>query len=180
MTGAGEPPTPGMSNRMTGRRGSSSSTNGWSSSRLAPIPLHNSNGVQPAAPSRTETRRARPPTVRTRIRSLGPARRSRRRTRPTPDPVRSSPDDPGRDSSAVIDIGPWGIADWRQSGTPQLLGRGLLFSAALGPPVRVVRPPGSGAGLREVQPLLGVFRALFGYLVPGLLVARWVDHRRDV
>jgi hypothetical protein len=62
---------PGMSNRMTGRRGSRASTNGWSSSRLTPIPLHSSNGGQPGVPSRTETRRARPPTVTILIRSPG-------------------------------------------------------------------------------------------------------------
>ena len=62
---------PGMSNRMTGRRGSSASTNGWNSSRLAPMPLHSSSGGQPAVPSRTETRMVRPPTAKTLIRSGG-------------------------------------------------------------------------------------------------------------
>ena len=42
--GSGEPPTPGTSKRITPRSGSSASTNGWSASRLAPIPLHSSSG----------------------------------------------------------------------------------------------------------------------------------------
>ena len=41
---AGELPMPGMSNLMTGRCGSSASTNGWSASRLAPMPLQSSSG----------------------------------------------------------------------------------------------------------------------------------------
>src|SRR6266568_4651163 len=183
MTGAGEPPIPGMSNRMTGRRGSSASTNGWNSSRLIPMPLHSSSGGQPGVPSRTEMRMARPPIVRILIRSgglSGPARRSRPRTRPRADPARSSPASPGRVGSMVIDIGSWRLGDWHQPAAAQFRGGGPLLPAAFGQPARVVRPPGPVAGLGQAQPLLGVFRALLGHLVPGLLVARRIDHRGDV
>src|SRR3954452_5703772 len=165
-TGAGEPPTPGRSNRMMVRRGSSASTNGWSTSRLAPMPVHSSSGGQSRVPSRTETRMARPPTVKILIRwggFWGPARRSRPRTR-----------------SMVIDIGSGRVADRRQPAAAQFPGGGLLLAAAIGQPVRVVGPPGSVARLRTTQPLLGVLRGLLGQLVPGLLVARRVDHRGDV
>src|ERR1700722_13849413 len=186
MTGAGEPPMPGMSNRMTGRRGSSTSTNGWNSSRLAPMPLHSSSGVQPAVPSRTETRMVRLPTARTLIRSGGPGgplRRSRPRTRPRPDSARSSPagtGGTGGDSSAVIDIRSRCGADRRQPAAAQIRGRGLLLAAALGQAASPVRPPGPVQGLGTAQPFLGVLRALLGHLVPGLLVARRIDHRGDV
>ena len=40
----GEPPTPGGSNLITSTAGSSSATNGSSSSRLAPMPLISSSG----------------------------------------------------------------------------------------------------------------------------------------
>ena len=66
-----------------------------SSSMLAPMPLHSSSGAAGAGSrlvSRTETRMARPPTVRIRIRSADPARRRRPRTpRPGPGPRRSPP-----------------------------------------------------------------------------------------
>ena len=42
---------PGMSNRMIARRRSSASTNGWNSSRRAPMPLHSSSGGQSGFPS---------------------------------------------------------------------------------------------------------------------------------
>src|ERR1700733_1041240 len=180
MTGAGAPPTPGMSNRMTGRRGSSSSTNGWNISRLAPMPLHSSSGGQPAAPSRTETRRARPPTVRSLIRSAGATRRSRPSIRPRPDPERSVPVGSGSEVLMVVNIRARSFADGLQPAAAQFRGRGLLVPAALGQPVRVVRPPGPVAGLGPAQPLLRVFRALLGELVTGLFVAGRVDHRGDV
>src|SRR5579862_1340235 len=174
---------PGMSNRMTGRRGSSASTNGWNSSRLTPMPLHSSSGGQPAAPGRTETRMARPLTVRIRIRSAdpwGPTRRSRPSTRPSPEPAPSSPAGSAAGGSTVIDIGSRRLRDRRQPAAAQFPGRDLLLAAALGQPARIVRPPGPMAGLRDPQPFLRVFRALLGHLVPGLLVARRVDHRGDV
>jgi hypothetical protein len=63
-TGRGEPPTPGTSNRTTLRRGSSASTKGCSTSRLAPMPFMSSNGgTDGSVPGRTETRRVRRPTV---------------------------------------------------------------------------------------------------------------------
>src|SRR5690348_865527 len=154
---------PGRSNRMTGRRGSSASTNGWSSSRLAPMPLHNSSGGQSGFPSRTETRRVRPPTVRFLIRSGGAAFRRRPGTR-----------------SMVIDVGSGRVADRRQAATTQFRGRGLLLAAPFGQPVRVVRPPGPVAGLRVTEPFLRILRELLGQLVPGLLIAGRVDHRGDV
>src|SRR5580704_1156356 len=177
MTGAGEPPIPGMSNRMTGRRGSSASTNGWNNSRLAPMPLHSSSGGQPGVPSRTATRRPRPPTVTIRIRSAGPTRRSRPSIRPRPDPERSPRPGAGSDVSMVVNIRAGSFADRLQPAAAQVRGRGLLLSAALGQPVRVVRPPGPVTGLRPAQPLLGVFGALLGDLVAGLGVAGRVDHR---
>src|SRR6185312_6836108 len=185
-TGAGEPPMPGMSNRMTGRRGSSASMNGWNSSRLTPMPLHSSKGGRPGAPSRTATRMARPPIVRILIRSGGlsgppvPTRRSRPRARPRADPARSSSAGPGRVGSMVIDIGSWRLGDRHQPAATQFPRGGLVLAAALGQPARVVRPPGPVQGLGMAQPLLGIFRALLGHLVPGLLVARRIDHRGHV
>src|SRR5260370_36343216 len=169
-----------MSNRMTGRRGSSASTNGWNSSRLPPMPLHSSSGGRPGVPSRTETRMARPPTVRILIRPADPGRRSRPRTRPRADPARSSPAGPGRGGSMVIDIRSRRGADRGQAAAAQFVGSGLVLAAAFGQPVRVIRPPGPGAGLRDPQPLLWILRALLGHLVPGLVVAGRIDHRGDV
>src|SRR5580692_8802421 len=177
MTGAGEPPTPGMSNRITGRRGSSESMNGWNNSRLAPMPLQSSSGGRPASPSRTETRMARPPIVTILIRSAGPARRSRfRSARPRPGPRRSSPGGSGRGASPVIDVGPGRIADRHQAAAAGF-GRGvLLLAAAFGQPAGVVRPPGAVTGFGLAQPLIRIRRAFPGYLIAGLLVARRIDH----
>src|SRR6185437_14240850 len=55
-----EPPTPGTSNRTTVVSGSSAATSGSSTSRLAPIPLHNTSGTP--EPSRT-LRRIRCPST---------------------------------------------------------------------------------------------------------------------
>ena len=54
-TGAGEPPTPGMSKMMT-LTSSSAATNGSTSSRLAPMPLNMSSGGEASLPRRTATR----------------------------------------------------------------------------------------------------------------------------
>ena len=54
---------PGMSNRMTPRRGSSASTNGWNSSKRPPIPFHSNSGGRPGFPSRVATRSTRLPAV---------------------------------------------------------------------------------------------------------------------
>src|ERR1700761_373754 len=156
---------------MTGRRGSTASTNGWRGSRLTPMPFDSSNGGQPGFPSRTETRRVRPPTVSILIRSGRPAFR-RPRTPPRPDPGRSSSAGPGLDWSTVIDVRSGRVADRHQPAAAEFCGRGLLLTAAFGQPPRVVRPPGPVAGLRAAQPLLGVFRALLSQLVPGLVVVR--------
>src|SRR5580698_7279223 len=171
MSGAGEPPTPGMSNRITGRWGSSASTNGWRSSRLTPMPLHSSSGGAPVVPSRAETRRARPPTVMTRIRSGFGALRRPRTTRPRPVLARPSPGGAGLAGSVVIDIGAWSVANRQQPAAAQLRGCGFFLPAPFGQPADVVRPPGPLAGLRAAQPVLRVFRALLPALVPGLFVA---------
>ena len=76
----GEPPTPGTSNRTTSIRGSTSSTNGWSRSRLAPMPLQSTSGGPGAVPGRTATRTSWPRT-RTR-RNLVTCRRRRCRAPP--------------------------------------------------------------------------------------------------
>jgi hypothetical protein len=47
---------------------------------------------------------------------------------------------------------------------------GPHLAAALGQPARVVRPPWAVAVFRVPQPLLPVFRALLGHLIPGLLI----------
>src|SRR3984957_14772107 len=180
MTGAGEPPMPGMSNRMTGRLGSRASANGCSSSRLTPMPLHSSSGGQPGAPGRTDPRMARPPTLRILICSAGPPRCGRLRTGPGPGPALPSPAGPGPGWSVVIDVCARGITSRLESGAAGLRGRGPLIPAALGQPARVVRPPGPVTGLGLAQPFLRVLRAVPGYLVPRLVVARRVDHRGDV
>src|SRR3984885_4172754 len=181
MTGAGEPPTPGVSKRMTVRRGSSALTNGSNSSRLTPMPLHSSSGGQLDVPSRTDTRMARPPAFTILIRSAGLARRSRLRTaRARPAPGRSFPAAPGWDVSMVIDICSRGVADRHQPGTAGLVRGRLLVTAALGEPARIVRPPGAVTGLRAPEPFLGIFRGLLRHLESRLLVSRRVDHRGDV
>src|SRR5579863_270939 len=119
------------------------------------MPLHNSSGGQPAVPSRTATRTLRPPTVRIRIRSAGPARRRRPSIRPRPEPRRSGPGGAGSDVSMVVNIRAGRFADRLQPAAAQFRGRGPLVPAALGEPV-VIRPPGPLAGLRPAQPLLGV------------------------
>src|SRR5260370_6595854 len=67
---------------------------------------------------------ARPPTVMILIRSPGPAR---------------------RDVSMVVDVGSGRVADRRQPAATGLGRGGLLLTAALGQPARVVRPPGACA-----------------------------------
>src|SRR6266568_387941 len=181
MTGAGEPPMPGMSNRMTPRRGSSASTNGCSSSRLAPMPLHRSSGGRPGVPSRTATRIARPPTLRIRIRSPGPARNSRaRRARAGPVPGRSFRVGRGQDMSMVIDICSRRVADLRQTATAGLIRGRLLLTTVLGQPAREVRPPGAVTGLCAPEPVLRILRIVLGHLVPRLVISGRIDHRGDV
>src|SRR6266568_4418569 len=181
MTGAGEPPMPGISNRMTPRRGSSASTNGWSSSRLAPMPLHRSSGGRPRAPSRTATRMARPPAVRLLIRSADSARSSRpRMNRVRPDPARSFPVGRGQDMSMVIDVGSRRVADLRQTATAGLIRGRLLLTTVLGQPARVVRPPGAVTGLCAPEPILRILRAVLGHLVSRLVISGRIDHRGDV
>src|SRR6516164_3423244 len=181
MTGAGEPPMPGMSNRIIPRRGSSASTNGWRSSRLAPMPLHRSSGGRPGVPSRTATPMARPPVLRFLIRSAGPARSKRRRTAGgRPNPGRSFPADWGQAMSMVINVGSGRVADRRQTAAAGLARGLLLLTAALGQPARVVRPPGAMTGLRVPEPLLRVPRMILGHLVSRLVVSGRIDHSGDV
>src|SRR6266567_776094 len=181
MTGAGDPPMPGMSNRMTPRRGSSASTNGWSSSRLAPMPLHRSSGGRPGSPSRTATRMVRPPTLRFRIRPADSASSSRARTAlARPDRERYFPAGRDQEMSMVIDVWSRRIADRRQTAPAELVRGRLLVTAVLGQPARVVRPPGTVAGLRAPEPVLRVLRVILGHLVSRLVVTRWIDHRGDV
>src|SRR6185437_3124432 len=180
MTGAGEPPMPGMSNRITPHRGSSASTNGWSNSRLAPMPLHRGSGGRPGVPSRTATRMVRPPTVRLLIRSADSARSNRPRTaRARPDRGRSFPAD-GQGTSMVIHVCSRRVADRRQPTTAQLIRGRHLLTAVLGQPAREVRPPGAMTGLRVAEPVLRVLRVVLGHLVPRLVVSGRVDHRGDV
>src|SRR5215467_1033304 len=181
MTGGGEPPMPGMSNRMTPRRGSSASTNGWSSSRLAPMPLHRSSGGRPGVPSRTATRMARPPTLRTRIRSADSARSSRPRTaRARPDRGRSFPAGRGQEMLMVIDVCSRRVTDRRQAAAAELIRGRLLLPTVLGQPARVVRPPGAVTRLRAPEPVLRILRAVLGHLVSRLVVPRRIDHGGDV
>src|SRR5690242_16351169 len=181
MTGAGEPPIPGMSNRMTPRRGSSASTNGWSSSRLTPMPLHRSSGGQPGVPSRTATRMARPPTLRLLIRSADSATSSRRRTaQAMPARGRSLPAGQGQDMSMVMDVRSRRVADRRQTATAELIRGRLLLTGPLGQPGREVRPPGAGAGLCAPEPVLRVLRTVLGHLVSRLVVSRRIDHSGDM
>src|SRR6266487_1540969 len=180
MTGAGEPPMPGMSNRMTPRRGSSASTNGWSSSRLAPMPLHRSSGGRPGVPSRAATRTARPPAVRLLIRSADSARSRRRPTRARPVPGRSFPAGRGQDMSMVIDVCSRRVADRRQTAAAGLIRGRLLLTTVLGQPARVVRPPGADTGLCAPEPVLRIRRVVLGHLVSRLVVSGWIDHRGDV
>src|SRR6516165_4874393 len=178
MTGAGEPPIPGMSNRMTPRRRSSASTNGWSSSRLAPMPLHRSSGGRPPVPSRTATRMTRPPAVRLLIRSADSALSSRRRaTLATPAPKRSGR---GQDMSMVMDVCSRRVTDLRQTATAELIRGRLLLTAALGQPARVVRPPRAGAGLCAPEPIFRVLRAVLGHLVSRLVVSGRIHHSGDM
>src|SRR5580693_595420 len=190
MTAAGEPPTPGMSNRITGRRGSSTSTNGCSSSRLTPMPLHSSSGGQPGSPSRTETRSDRPPIDRILIRveasafrdrpGIQPRRADRRPFPAGPCPAGSFPagSDPGW--SAVIDVRSRRLADRQQPAAAEFGRRGGLLPAPLGQPARVVRPPASLPALGLPQELLRILRAVARELVLGLGVAGRVDHGGDV
>src|SRR6516164_5289937 len=186
MTGAGEPPMPGMSNRMTPRRESSASTNGWSSSRLTPMPLHRSSGGKPGVPSLTATRIARPPTLRTRIRSADSARSSRPGTirpgtaRARPDRERPFPAGRGQEMLMVIDVCSRRVADPRQAVAAELIRGRPLLPAMLGQPARVVRPPGAMTGLCAPEPVLRILRAVLGHLVSRLLVSGRIDHRGDV
>src|SRR5271166_4815063 len=86
----------------------------------------------------------------------------------------------GGSGSMVIDIGSRRVTYRRQPPAAQLAGGGLLLAAPFGQPVHVVSPPGSVAVIRMPEPLLRVFRALLGHLVPGLLITRRVHHGGDV
>src|SRR3954453_10655175 len=153
--GNGLPPTPGTSNRTKPRSGSSASTSGWSASRLAPMPLQSRSGGSSARaplPGRTETRAEtrRTATVRTSSRS------------------------------AVMDIGPRGVAHRLEGGGAEAARLVALRPGALAQPREVVVPPGALHLRSPVEPLLRVGRVAARGLEARLRVARRVDHGRDV
>ncbi len=92
---------PGMSNRTTSRSGLSALTNGSSSSRRAPMPLHRTSGGHLGLPVRTETRRRRPPAISVPVAVRGGELMARARRRPAR-PLFPGP--PGWSGSAVIDL----------------------------------------------------------------------------
>src|SRR5215207_7976719 len=159
-TGRGEPPTPGTSKRITVRRRSSASTNGCSTSRLAPIPfISSSGGASGSVPVRAATRSVRPPAVTERTYSPRPGA--------------------SRDGLLVEDICAGRLGQLLE--LPGQIGRRRdLLAGALAQPGHEVRPPGALHRLGRVQPLLRVRRGLLGHLERGLRVARRVDQRSDV
>src|SRR5688500_9174262 len=106
---------------MTVRRGSSASTKGCSTSRLAPMPfISRSGGTESSVPGRTATRTVRPPAV-------------------------TSWTNGRRGELLVADICTGGIREYLQLSTE---GRGCrdLLTGARAQPLQVVRPPGTLLG----------------------------------
>src|SRR5580698_8876614 len=152
--GAGaEPPIPGGSNLITSTAGSSSRTNGSSSSRLAPMPLISSSGtrsLQPGFwPGRTATRSSRPLTMTLR-------------------------------TSAVVYIGSRRGALYRVVLAAERARALAPPAAPAGQPGRVVRPPGAVVRRRLRNEFIRVRRIRRRGAERRLGVARRVDQGRDV
>src|SRR5579859_4095055 len=156
-TGGAEPPTPGGSNLITSTAGSSSRTNGSSSSRLAPMPLMSSSGVRRGAADSLRPRR--------------PGRTATRSCLPRTATLRTS---------AVMNIGARRGSQDRVGLAAERARALLLPAAALGQPGRVVRPPAPRHRLRRGEELARVGRIGGRSLERCLLVGRRVDHGGDV
>src|SRR4051794_17645283 len=140
---------------MTLRRGESASTNGCSTSRLAPMPfMSSSGGTDGSVPGRTETRRVRLPTVTVRTYAPRPAG--------------------GRAGLLVEDIGAGGLGQLLQVATEGRRRRPPP-PGPLAQPRHEVRPPRTLDRLGGAEPLLRVGRCVRGHLERGLGVSRRVD-----
>src|SRR6266446_1916610 len=175
MRGAGEPPVPGTSKRMTSMAGSRASTKGWSTSRLTPIPLISSSGVRVPSPFRMATRRRCPLTVMGRVSACGllvsdgmdhPF--SLHMTRKELNRLRLEHVGAGCRYSRLI------------LGATQFSWCGLLLSGALAQPVSPILPPGACAFLRTGLPLLGISRVALIDEVRRLRVAWGIEKGLDV
>src|SRR5688572_22717213 len=140
---------------MTVRRGSRASTNGCSTSRLAPMPfISSSGGTESSVPGRTATRTVRPAAV---IRRTNGA----------------------CGGLLVIDVRAGRIGEHLLVPTERGRCRDLL-AGALAQPRQVVRPPGALLRLGRVQPFLRVPGRGLRDLERRPGVARRVHQRRDV
>src|SRR3984957_8548241 len=140
---------------MTPSAGSSWSTNGCSSSRLAPMPLTSSRGTPPPVPGRTVTRSGWPSTTMLRI-AGGPVLAG-----PVlpglvlPAPVLPGPVLLSAPRRKLIGIRPLPVQDVQagrgvqgtELAAAQPAGPVLLPPAARGQPRRIVRPPAARHGL---------------------------------
>src|SRR5712692_8110737 len=173
MCGAGEPPVPGTSKRMTSMAGFRASTKGWSTSRLTPIPLMSSNGVRVPSPFRMTIRRRCPLTVMVRVSACGLV--SDGMNHPSQYVTRSKPN--------VLRLEHIGAGCWCSRlilGAPQFSWCGLLLTGALAQPVSPILPPGACALLCTSLPLLGISRVVLIDEVRRLRIARWVQQGLDV
>src|SRR6266568_3604026 len=175
MSGAGEPPVPGTSKRITAMAGSRASTNCWSTSRLTPIPFSSSSGVRVPSPLRMATRRRCPLTVMARVSACGLVVSDAMNH---PFPLNRTPRE--LSISRLEHVGAGGRCSRLILGATQFSWCRLLFTGALAQPVAPILPPGACAFLRSSLPLSGIGRVALVDEVRRLRVAWWVQQGLDV
>src|SRR6266699_3725673 len=174
MRGAGEPPVPGTSKRMTSMAGSRASTNGWSTSKLTPIPFINSSGRRVPFPGRMAIRRRCPLTVMVRIWACGLVL-SDGMNHPS---YYMTPRELNMLRLEHVGAGCW--CSWLILLVAQFSWCGLLLTGALAQPASPILPPGARALLRSSLPLSGVDRVALIDKVRRLRIARGVEQGLNV
>src|SRR5207248_3946942 len=175
MSGAGEPPVPGTSKRITAMAGSRASTNCWSTSRLSPIPFSSSSGVRVPSPLRMATRRRCPLTVMVRVSACGLVVSD---GMDHPFSLYITPRELNMSRLEHVGAGCW--CSWLILLVAQFTWCSLLLTGALAQPVTPILPPGACAFLRTGLPLFGIGRVALVDEVRGFRVARWVQNSLDV
>src|SRR5436305_6763973 len=175
MSGAGEPPVPGTSKRITSMAGSRASTNCLRTSKLTPIPFTSSSGVRVPLPERMATRRRCPSTMMVRVSACGLVVSD---GMDHPFSLYITPGELNLSRLEHVGAGCW--CSWLILGAPQFWWGSLLLTGALAQPVTPILPPGARAFLCTGLPLLGISRVALIDKVRRLRVAWWVEQGLDV
>src|SRR5436305_4904224 len=175
MSGAGEPPVPGTSKRITSMAGSRASTNCLRTSKLTPIPFTSSSGVRVPLPERMATRRRCPSTMMVRVSACGLVVSD---GMDHPFSLYITPGELNLSRLEHVRAGCW--CSWLILGAPQFSWCSLLLTGALAQPVTPILPPGACAFLCTGLPLLGISRVALIDEVRRLRVAWWVQQGLDV